>query len=154
MHVIHQICLDYRETKDFSGAVLIRQGETTLYEGAFGLAHRGFNIANRPDTRFDTASVTKLFTAAAILRLVQEQRLHLEDRIADLIDLTGTRIPVEVTVFQLLTHTSGLGYSIIQKGPIQKAYDANGIVGGQASRLQIPGFAPVTPAPSASISRS
>ena len=108
MHVIHQICLDYRETKDFSGAVLIRQGETTLYEGAFGLAHRGFNIANRPDTRFDTASVTKLFTAAAILRLVQEQRLQLEDRIADLIDLTGTRIPVEVTVFQLLTHTSGI----------------------------------------------
>lgn len=108
MHDIHQICLDYRETRDFSGAVLIRQGDHTLYEGAFGLAHRGFGIANRTDTRFDTASVTKLFTAAAILKLVQDQRLRLDDRIGDFLDLTKTRIPPEVTVFQLLTHTSGI----------------------------------------------
>ncbi|RYD39655.1 MAG: class A beta-lactamase-related serine hydrolase, partial [Sphingomonadales bacterium] len=53
-----------------------------------------------------------------------------------------------ITVRQLLTHTAGLGYNIIQKGPIKKAYDDNGIAGGQASRLPIPGFAPVAPAPS------
>src|SRR3546814_12753958 len=51
-----------------------------------------------------------------------------------------------ITVRQLLTHTAGLGYNIIQKGPIKAAYDRAGIVGGQASRLPIPGFAEVAPA--------
>jgi CubicO group peptidase (beta-lactamase class C family) len=56
-----------------------------------------------------------------------------------------------ITVRQLLTHTAGLGYNIIQKGPIKTAYDRAGIVGGQASRLPIPGFADVTPAPSLAV---
>src|SRR3546814_6546476 len=38
-----------------------------------------------------------------------------------------------ITVRQLLTHTAGLGYNIIQKGPIKAAYDRAGIVGGQRS---------------------
>src|SRR3546814_1431483 len=56
-----------------------------------------------------------------------------------------------ITVRQLLTHTAGLGYNIIQKGPIKAAYDRAGIVGGQASRLPIPGFDEVAPAPSLAV---
>lgn len=92
----------------FSGAGLIKKGGQTLFEGAYGLAHRGFGVPNRMDTRFDTASITKLFTAVAILQLVDQGKLSLDDRITDIIDLTGTEIPQDVTLSQLLTHTSGI----------------------------------------------
>jgi hypothetical protein len=49
---------------------------------------------------------------------------------------------------QLVTHTAGLGYSIIQKGPIKDAYEAAGLVPGRATRLNIPPFSGVTPVPS------
>ncbi len=45
-----------------------------------------------------------------------------------------------VTVRMLMTHTAGLGYGIIQKGPIAKAYEDAGLVPGQVSRLPIPGL--------------
>jgi len=67
-----------------------------------------YGITNTLDTRFDTASVTKLFTAAAILLLVQEGALCLDDKITDVIDLSGSRIPADVTIELLLNHTSGI----------------------------------------------
>jgi CubicO group peptidase (beta-lactamase class C family) len=53
-----------------------------------------------------------------------------------------------ITVRQLLTHTAGLGYGIIQKGPLRDAYNEAGILGGQVSRLPIPGMPAARPAPS------
>src|SRR3546814_1460433 len=52
-----------------------------------------------------------------------------------------------ITVRQLLTHTAGLGYNIIQTGPLREAYNKAGLIGGQVSRLPIPGMPPLTPAP-------
>src|SRR3546814_15833772 len=52
-----------------------------------------------------------------------------------------------ITVRQLLTHTAGLGYNIIQTGPLREAYNKAGLIGGQVSRLPIPGMPPITPAP-------
>ena len=57
---------------------------------------------------FDTASVTKLFTAVTILQLVDKGMLGLDDRITDIIDLSGTKISNDVTIAHLLTHTSGI----------------------------------------------
>src|SRR3546814_2922741 len=56
-----------------------------------------------------------------------------------------------ITVRQLLTHTAGLGYNIIQSGPLRDAYNKAGLVGGQVSRLPIPGLPPITPAPSLAV---
>src|SRR3546814_6213525 len=53
-----------------------------------------------------------------------------------------------ITVRQLLTHTAGLGYNIIQTGPLREAYNKAGLIGGQVSRLPIPGIPPITPRPS------
>ncbi|MHA7963904.1 serine hydrolase domain-containing protein [Paenibacillus sp. CAU 1782] len=92
----------------FSGAGLIKKGEQTLFAGACGLAHRGFDVPNRMDTRFDTASITKLFTAVAVLQLADQGKLSLDDRITEIIDLSGTAIPQDVTLTHLLTHTSGI----------------------------------------------
>lgn len=116
-----------------------------------------------PDTLWRLYSMTKPVTGMAAMLLIEDGKMKLDQPIADFLpafakmnvqnvpdgSLTDVR-PAKgpITVRQLLTHTAGLGYNIIQKGPIKKAYDDHGIVGGQASRLPIPGFAPVTPAPS------
>jgi len=116
-----------------------------------------------PDTLWRLYSMTKPVTGIAAMLLIEDGKMTLDQPIADFLpafanmkvqntpdgsitDVRPARGPI--TVRQLLTHTAGLGYNIIQKGPIKKAYDDAGIVGGQASRLPIPGFAPVDPAPS------
>ena len=93
----------------FSGVVLITRGNLRLYAGAFGYASRAWKIPNNLETRFDTASITKLFTAVATLQLIDQQRLAFDTRVIDLLGLEGTAISNEVTVYQLLTHTSGIG---------------------------------------------
>jgi len=98
----------YAEAHHFTGVGLIKKKDTILFEKAYGWAHRGFRVPNQMNTMFDTASVTKLFTAVAILQLVDEGKLALDDRITDLIDLAGTKIPDDVTIAHLLTHTSGI----------------------------------------------
>jgi CubicO group peptidase (beta-lactamase class C family) len=119
-----------------------------------------------PDTLWRLYSMTKPVTGIAAMLLIEDGKMKLDQPIADFLpafakmnvqnvpdgsiaDVRPAKGPI--TVRQLLTHTAGLGYNIIQKGPIKKAYDDNGIVGGQASRLPLPGFPPVTPAPSLAV---
>lgn len=64
---------------------------------------------NLDEMCFDTASITKLFTAVATLQLIDQQRLAFDTRVIDLLGLEDTAISNEVTVYQLLTHTSGIG---------------------------------------------
>ncbi|WP_240968267.1 serine hydrolase domain-containing protein [Paenibacillus aquistagni] len=98
----------YAREHHFSGAALIQKGTNPLFAGAYGFAHRGFHIPNQLHTMFDTASITKLFTTVAILQLVDQGKLSIDDCITDIIDLTGTCIPTDVTIAHLLTHTSGI----------------------------------------------
>lgn len=114
------------------------------------------------DSLFRIYSMTKPVTGMAAMMLIDEGKLRLDQPIADFIPAFG-KMQVQVTpdgsitdlrpartqiaVRHLLTHTSGLGYSIIQNGPIKDAYIKAGIVPGRASRLPLPGldgFAPVS----------
>lgn len=92
----------------FSGVVLVRRGDETVFSGSYGWASRRWPVPNTLATRFDTASITKLFTAVAALQLVDEGRLDLDEPITKIVDLKGTTISPEVTVWHLLTHTSGI----------------------------------------------
>lgn len=92
----------------FTGVVALRQGDRTLFEGAYGLASPRWGVPNTLETRFDTASITKLFTSVAVLRLVGRRLLDLDASIHDYVDLDGTTIAREVTLRHLLTHTSGI----------------------------------------------
>lgn len=94
---------------EFSGVVLVTQGDVSLYTGAYGYASRAWRIRNTMETRFDTASITKLFTSVATLQLIDRKLLALDTGIVDLLGLEGTNISNEVTIFHLLTHTSGIG---------------------------------------------
>lgn len=93
---------------EFSGVVLIREHGEVLAHQAYGVATRRWNVPVNTSTRFDTASITKLFTAVAVLQQVDAGTLSLEERIHDHVNLTGTKIPEEVTLHHLLSHTSGI----------------------------------------------
>jgi D-alanyl-D-alanine carboxypeptidase len=65
----------------FSGSVMVAREGRLLLRKSFGLANREWNIPNTPDTKFRIGSVTKQFTAAAILQLVEAGKLKLDDPI-------------------------------------------------------------------------
>jgi CubicO group peptidase (beta-lactamase class C family) len=92
------------ERHDFSGAFAIRRpgGSTEI---AFGWADLAHDVRNSVGTRFGIGSVSKQFTAALILRLVEQGHLTLEDSVQGFLpELSGPA----VTVHELLAHRSGL----------------------------------------------
>ncbi len=105
---LREICEDFHKNQYYSGTCLIKQSETVVFSNAYGMAHKGFHIPNTLDTKFDVASVTKVFTATAILLLIDKGKLTFDDKIIELLDLQNTEIPAGVTIEHLLTHTSGI----------------------------------------------
>ena len=98
----------FLDDRDFNGVVLVRKAGGVIFEQARGLASRRWDVANTLDTRFDVASITKLFTSVAVLQQVEKGNLDMELSIHHYVDLEGTTIPVEVNLLHLLTHTSGI----------------------------------------------
>lgn len=116
-----------------------------------------------PDSLFRIYSMTKPITGMAAMMLIDEGRLGLDQPLADLLpkfakmqvqvtpdgSITELRpAKTQITIRHLLTHTAGLGYSIIQKGPIKTAYENAGLVPGQVTRLPLPGLDRGKPVPS------
>src|SRR5687768_14650256 len=90
----------------FSGAVLIARGSDVVFTKGYGLAHAERKVANSPATRFRVASITKQFTAAAILLLAERGRLTLDDPVKKhLPDAPASWDGM--TIFHLLSHTAG-----------------------------------------------
>lgn len=100
----------------FSGAALVAKDGKVILARGYGLAERGFGgqsgIPNTASTRFDIGSISKQFTAAAILRLQMQGKLSIDDPVSKFFDETVVlQIPEEsrrITLHQLMTHTSGL----------------------------------------------
>ena len=65
--------------KKFHGVVLLAEGGKIVHHTAHGLAHQGYQVPNRPDTKFNLASVGKTFTAVAIGQLVEQGKLRFTD---------------------------------------------------------------------------
>ena len=90
---------------NFSGVVLIGQKDSVLYERACGYANIKECLPNTDTTTFQLASVSKQFTAVAILQLYERGKLRLTDSVAKY--LPGFPYP-DITIHQLLIHRSGL----------------------------------------------
>jgi CubicO group peptidase (beta-lactamase class C family) len=91
----------------YSGAVLVAMKGKIVLEKGYGLADRQRNIRNTATTYFNVASVSKVFTAAAILQLEEKGKLSTTDPISKYLG----EFPKEksgATIHHLLTHTSGL----------------------------------------------
>ena len=91
----------------FSGAVIVARDGIPLFRHAYGMADREWAIPNTPDTVFRIGSITKQFTAAAILKLAGAGSLSLDDpAIRYLPELPPAWAPM--TIRMLLNHSSGL----------------------------------------------
>jgi CubicO group peptidase (beta-lactamase class C family) len=87
-------------------AVLVAQNGGIIYQNGFGYADVGNKIPITPDFKFRIGSVSKQFTAAAILKLQEEGKISVEDKLSKYIpDFPRGN---EVTIYHLLTHTSGI----------------------------------------------
>lgn len=93
----------------FSGTMLVAHGGRTVLARSFGMADKAKSIPNTTDTVYCLASVTKLFTAVAIAQLVQQGKLKYEGTLGGYVDGFPAAAADNVTIHQLLTHTSGLG---------------------------------------------
>ncbi|NOG53310.1 MAG: beta-lactamase family protein [Planctomycetes bacterium] len=90
----------------FNGAVLFADKNEIIVQKGYGKADRKNDIPYTADTLFDTASFTKQFTAAAILRLEMDGHLSTDDPIAEHLPGVGEEF-ADVTIYHLLTHTAG-----------------------------------------------
>ena len=115
------------------------------------------------DSLYRIYSMTKPVTGMAAMMLVDEGKIDLDQPIADFmpkyakmqVQITPDGSIAElkpaqtqITVRHLLTHTAGLGYSIMQNGPLKAAYEANGLLPGRVSRQPLPGLGVLTTVPS------
>jgi CubicO group peptidase (beta-lactamase class C family) len=101
--------LDSINASEFSGAVLIAQNDRIIEKRAYGLSSIEYDVKNKIDTKFNIASITKMFTAVAALQLYEQGKIALKTLIGEYLpEYPNETVRNNVTVHQLLTHTSGL----------------------------------------------
>ena len=115
-----------------------------VFASAGRIAVEADAAAAGPDSLWRVYSMTKPITAMAAMMLVEDGKLKLDQPIADFFpgfrnmkvltdpanSLDSRPATTQITVRHLLTHTAGLGYSIITKGPLLKEYERLGITPG------------------------
>jgi CubicO group peptidase (beta-lactamase class C family) len=97
----------------FSGAALLAKGGNVLSARAYGMAWREQGEPNRIETRFNLASLNKMFTALAVAQLCEQGKLSYEDPIGKYLgeEWIPAKIAGKIQVKHLLSHTSGIGIS-------------------------------------------
>ncbi len=109
MHIDARTLDDAVARNAFTGVATVDVGGLRILEQCEGFLHRGFRVPMTADTRIAIASGSKAFTALAVLRLVEDGRLRLGQRVRGLLGADLPLIAGAVTVEHLLTHTSGIG---------------------------------------------
>lgn len=94
--------------QNIRGVVYITQKGRTVCENVSGYADLKNSIPNTLDTRFASASAGKVFVASGILQLIAQGKIGFEDTIGKHLALDWHEIDRDVTIRQLLTHTSGV----------------------------------------------
>ena len=147
-----------RKVPGMLAALGFGQGKATVIaRGTEGFNDRDVETM---DTLFRVYSMTKPVTGMAAMTLIDDGKMSLDQPLSDILpkfakmmvqvtpdgSITDLRpAKTAITIRHLLTHSAGLGYSIIQKGPIKDAYVAAGVIPGQVSKVPIPGLERGTP---------
>ena len=92
----------------FNGSVLVAENGKVIYKKGLGLAQMEWDIPNTTDTKFRLGSITKQFTSALVLQLVDQGKVKLDAKISEYLPSYRKDIGDKVTVHQLLNHTSGI----------------------------------------------
>jgi CubicO group peptidase (beta-lactamase class C family) len=161
---VTNLAQDYVASGKLSGVVAaLGWGSAPPVQIARGMLAHGSQVPVDLDSLYRIYSMTKPVTGMAAMMLVDEGRIGLDQPISDFLpkfakmqvqvtpDGSVTDLkPAQtaITLRHLVTHTAGLGYTIIQKGPLKDAYEAAGLVPARVSRLPIPVLGNVRTAPS------
>lgn len=94
--------------KNFRGCALITEKNKVSFKKAFGYADLPNKVDNDFNTKFATASAGKVFVAVGILQLIEKGLIHFEDTIGEILDFDLKQIDRDITIEELLTHTSGI----------------------------------------------
>ena len=106
MNALQKKLDNFIEEQNFNGVVLISKNNEILLHKGYGLAVIEHNIFNNTDTTFAIASVTKCFTAACILKLAEDNLLHLNDTLEKY--LSHFNRGKDITIHHLLSNSSGI----------------------------------------------
>jgi CubicO group peptidase (beta-lactamase class C family) len=104
-----QIWNGWQDSDQFSGVFFVGDENGAVFEKCAGFRNRSENLQNNRNTAFGIASGTKLFTGLAVCKLIDERKLSLHTHICDILPYDLGKIDKRVTVYHLLTHTSGVG---------------------------------------------
>src|SRR6056297_2875849 len=94
--------------EDYSGIISVVQNGDVVFQDAFGYADLPNKTPNEMDTKFPTASAGKAFVAVGIMNLIENGKLSFDSRLGDLVNFDLKAIDPNITVRQLLNHTSGI----------------------------------------------
>ncbi len=97
----------YNQHRKFIGTVLVAKGGSILFEKGYGMANLELDVPNSPATKFRLGSITKQFTAAAVMQLQEKGALSVTDSACKYFDECPERWK-QITIAQLLSHTSGI----------------------------------------------
>ena len=93
---------------DFNGVISVKIENRIIFQKAYGYADMANKIPNEIDTKFATASAGKVFVAVGVLQLIQNGKLSFNDTIGNILSFDLKSIDKNITVEQLLNHTSGI----------------------------------------------
>jgi len=97
----------YQKDRAFIGTVLVAKGGKVIFEKGYGMANIELDVSNGPDTKFRLGSITKQFTATAILQLQEQGKLSVTDAACKYLPECPDTWKA-ITIHQLLSHTSGI----------------------------------------------
>jgi CubicO group peptidase (beta-lactamase class C family) len=105
---VDALLASHHEAGVFNGAALVSAGGAVILKKGYGFADFEWRIPNTPDTKFRLGSITKQFTAAVVMQLVEEGRLSLETTLSSAVPYYRKDTGARITVHHLLNHTSGI----------------------------------------------
>ena len=105
----------------FNGSVLVAENGRVIYKKGFGMANMEWNIPNDPETKFRLASITKQFTAALILQLVEQGKLKLDGKLTDYLPDYRKDTGDRITVHQLLNQPDSGNAGLVELHAIRHA---------------------------------
>lgn len=160
--LVRQQVEDYVSSKKVAG-MLVSIGFGTNDPALIGAGNLALDIATPVDANslWRVYSMTKPVTGMAAMMLIEQGKLGLDQPIADLIpefanmkvltdpanSLASVPAKTQITPRHLMTHTAGLGYNIVTKGPLLDEMNKLGISPGAVSKMPIPGFPMPAPTP-------
>ena len=103
---LESIVEKYSSDSLLNGSILIAKGDEIMFQGSFGFKNYEKKEMNTISTLFPVASITKQFTSTAILRLQEDEKLTIADKIGDYIEVPESMKGISIK--NLMNHTSGI----------------------------------------------